>query len=682
MFCLALFMLTIECLGVTACGSGTVRSPFAGDAGSETGAAGAAGAADDEGGLNVGIDVGDPTLGGPCEDDAQCDDDISCTSDHCDQTLQRCRHSPDDTQCLDKVYCNGEEVCDPKLGCRAGPAVSCADSDPCTIDTCVEDTQSCSRVPRDADGDGDPIWNCAGGGDCNDLDPSISSLAKEVCNNKKDDNCDGRVDEKDCVSPAYDICTAALTITASGVTSLSFVATTLDYPTRCAPAGERGVGDVVVVLEVPKGPAQNIDVVAQSEGAMVSLASAPNCGDIAGVQCASRVPVPSGSLSRLRLYGLQPGRHILYVAGSVAAEVSLSVTYSSASVPPSNETCGTAAVLEPGESQAVSLVNALTDLTSACDNKPAVPPNPVPRPSQITIPVPPVWSSGELVYSFTLAEPRDVKLFARPLDDFGLPRLSLRTAPCSTANSELSCRNGDPTSSLFARALPAGTYYVSVSASGPSDVEVRLEDSAASDPSADEGCSGVPALSPGETIDLTLADHPDSVDLGCLVGAPDSTHSLTLQVTSDVLLVERISDNDTGAVSLALPTCAADTRLSCGTSNSSPVRARAYGVAAGTYRAVAESAGGTPATLTAFTRNAVPPTLVPFADDCTAPFEIPGTGGRFKGSTSNAHADFSAGCDGSNQGMYGAPDQILHLALKNKSRVVLDMAGSTYQTML
>jgi hypothetical protein len=83
-----------------------------------------------------------------------------------------------------------------------------------------------------------------------------------------------------------------------------------------------------------------------------------------------------------------------------------------------------------------------------------------------------------------------------------------------------------------------------------------------------------------------------------------------------------------------------------------------------------------------FTRNAVPATLVPFADDCSAPFEIPEAGGRFKGSTANAHPDFSAGCDGSNQHEFGAPDQILHLALKAKSRVVLDMAGSTYQTML
>src|SRR3954471_16922246 len=47
--------------GISACGNGSVRSPFHVDAGSE---AGAAGAPDTDGGLNLGEDAGDPTLGG------------------------------------------------------------------------------------------------------------------------------------------------------------------------------------------------------------------------------------------------------------------------------------------------------------------------------------------------------------------------------------------------------------------------------------------------------------------------------------------------------------------------------------------------------------------------------------------------------------------------------------------
>ena len=53
----------------------------------------------------------DPTLGGPCTEDGQCDDQIPCTADRCDQTLKRCRNTPDDGLCQDDVYCNGKERC-------------------------------------------------------------------------------------------------------------------------------------------------------------------------------------------------------------------------------------------------------------------------------------------------------------------------------------------------------------------------------------------------------------------------------------------------------------------------------------------------------------------------------------------------------------------------------------------
>ena len=637
------------------CGNGSVQSPFHVDAGSE---AGAAGARDGDGGLNVGIDAGDPTLGGPCADDSQCDDAIPCTADECDSSLQRCRHLPDATVCADEVYCNGIEVCDPKLGCHAGAPVSCADSDPCTIDTCVESDHSCARAPRDADGDGDPVWVCPNGGDCDDTDPSVSSKAAEICGNLKDDDCDGDVDEPACVRPAHDTCADALVINDTGFSSLSLAATALDYATDCATSGQ-ALGDVVVALTVPKGEPRDVDIVAQGNTSIVSLATATACGKPGGLVCAPSVPGKGGALSRLHLYGLAPGVYPLYVAASPGSEITLAVTYGAASTPPSNETCGTAAPLVPNEPVTASLVGTAHDLTSACDSQ-----------------------SGELVYAFTLEQARDVHLFASPLDNYGVPQISLRSASCNKQRSELTCRLGTPTAELFARALPAGDYFVSVAGSGPSNIALRLEESVATAAPADEGCSGAPALAAGATIDLSLAGHVDAVDVGCLPGAPDSSHALTLSQTSDVLLVERISSHDTGAVSLALPSCAEGTRLACASSSTSPVRSHAYGVAKGEYRVVAESASGSPASLTAFTRKALPASLVALADDCSAPFEIPAGGGRFQGNTINAHADFSAGCDLGNQTKNGAPDQILHLQLAGKSRVVLDMSGSTYSTLL
>ena len=166
----------------------------------------------------------DPTLGGPCTDDAQCDDLIPCTFDRCDQTLSRCRNTPDDTQCADAEYCNGQEKCVLRKGCAPGPVVTCQDGNLCTIDRCVEATRSCERLPRDADGDGDPDDHCETKRDCDDTDPTVSSQRAEVCGNFKDDNCNGLIDEQPCSTPANDVCATALAVTAPATFLLNTIA--------------------------------------------------------------------------------------------------------------------------------------------------------------------------------------------------------------------------------------------------------------------------------------------------------------------------------------------------------------------------------------------------------------------------------------------------------------------------
>jgi hypothetical protein len=97
---------------------------------------------------------------------------------------------------------------------------------------------------------------------------------------------------------------------------------------------------------------------------------------------------------------------------------------------------------------------------------------------------------------------------------------------------------------------------------------------------------------------------------------------------------------------------------------------------------VAESMQGEPVDVTAFVRDAVAPTLVPFADACADVFTIPSTGGLFQGTTANATADFNAGCDQGGVPQGGAPDQLLKLVLATEKRVVLDANGSQYNTII
>jgi hypothetical protein len=336
----------------------------------------------------------------------------------------------------------------------------------------------------------------------------------------------------------------------------------------------------------------------------------------------------------------------------------LDVQLSPAAQKPTNETCGTAAPITPGVPVTVEIIDAAIDLASACATE-----------------------LGDLVYRFTLSAPSDVDVFAASSTGDGQPMISLRAAGCSALDDELTCQTGGAPH-VVRHGLAAGTYYVSVSATAFIDVELTVDLSAPTAPSSDETCVGSPVLVPNKTIPVALSTHQDDINLGCLTGAVDAAYELDLTAPSDVLLVERIASGDTGAVGLAAPGCTPSDALICWAGGSSPVRASRHNVPAGNYRVVAESQLAADVELTAFVRPAAPPTLVPFADACADAVVIPPSGGFFQGNTANATADFAAGCDMGGVPGAGAPDQLLTLTLATSKRVVLDMNGSGYTTIL
>jgi hypothetical protein len=112
------------------------------------------------------------------------------------------------------------------------------------------------------------------------------------------------------------------------------------------------------------------------------------------------------------------------------------------------------------------------------------------------------------------------------------------------------------------------------------------------------------------------------------------------------------------------------------------VRGRVRNLAAGDYRVIAGSLEGDDVEFTAFVRDALPPTLVTFAEGCSEAFPIPAAGGFFQGNTANSTASFPAGCDLGSVSGNGAPDQLLTLTLTKTQRVIFDMEGSGYNTIL
>lgn len=659
MFSAVLAALTL-CAG---CASRGVPDPFAVDGGAGGGGGQPAMSASNSGGAEV--DAGDPTLGGPCVDDAQCDDGLACTSDACDATLGRCRFSPDDAPCQNTVYCDGAERCDNKLGCVSGAPVTCEDGSSCTIDTCDEATHLCSHALRDADHDGDPDAHC-GGHDCDDADPTVSSKSPEICGDGKDDDCDGAVDEAACVSPEHDTCSDPLKIEASGAYALDTTGAALDYATSCGALSKPGPADVVAALVLPAGSPVDVALTARTDGALVSVAIAAQCGaPTSELACgASYVSAAGGQVSKTiaRGVGGDVSKSIalpIYVATKPASAVTLDVQILAPSAAPDNETCGSAAPVDLGVPFAAPIIGPAKDLASACETP-----------------------LGELVYAFTLPAASDVTAYATSLDGDGLPALSLRGEGCAFPGDEIACNLAEA-SRLFRHALPAGDYFLSVSATAPTVAQVTIEASAPTAPSADETCASAPAIQPNQTLSVGLGMHQEDINLGCFTGGADAAYALDLPAASDVLLAMRIAQGDAGGVALARPACGgAEDLLACGAGATSPLRASLRGVPKGSYRVVAESANGSDVTLTALVRPATPTTLVPFADACADALVIPPEGGFFQGNTANNTADFSAGCDQNNGLPAGAPDQILSLELPAKKRVVLDMSGSTYATLL
>lgn len=648
-------VLLFACLAPVACSASDANSPFSrDDAGSEVDASADSG----EGDASPDVEP-DPTLGGPCVDDAQCDDGIACTADRCDLELYRCRFVPDDSLCQDGLYCNGVEVCDTRLGCRQGPPRTCSDGDSCTIDRCSESTQSCEHAVRDADMDGDPDAHC-GGGDCDDADPTVSSKRAEICGNDKDDNCNGLVDESPCESPAHDRCADALEIHGPGSYSLSTTAASHDYATSCSPSGPF-VRDVVAVIEIPEGPRRDLDIVAEVANGEIALGVASVCGqgdtELACGQ-GSRLAT-GGTMARVRARDLPPGRYPVYVFTDRDITVALRVAFLDPAPKPQNETCGTALTIAPFAQTPVSLVDPARDLGSMCHGP-----------------------LGELVYAFTVSATSDVRIRASSLDGFGAPIVSLRDEDCALPEDEIACASSDPTV-LYRRALDRGTYYVAVSATAPTELKLVVELSPPTDAPADESCENAPTIAHNVTVSVPLAGHVDDVAVGCSVGFVDAAYSLELTETSDVLLVQRFAQNDVGAVQLARPACESSADLlACGISGQSPARASARKVPPGSYRAVVETMLGGDATLTAFVRPYSPPTLVAFADTCDDAVLVPPSGGFFQGNTANANADYPAGCDYGSGAPNGAPEQMLRLELPSKKRVVFDMSGSGYTTLL
>ncbi|MGZ6086703.1 MAG: putative metal-binding motif-containing protein [Polyangiales bacterium] len=655
----ALFFLAAT-WSVVACGSSRVQGNLG-----DLGDASAAGDGATDGLLGeISVPDADPTLGGPCLDDMQCArPEIPCATFKCDLTVKRCRATPDDTRCDDGLYCNGQEKCDPRLGCIPGAVVDCSSGDTCAIDRCVEETRTCTHSARDADDDGDPTNVCAGGKDCDDSDPTVSSKAKEICGNKKDDNCNGTVDESPCVTPDHATCDTALIVSGPGTYALDLTGTARTVPASCAPTTE-WVRQDVVAIKVADGDAPvDVDVVASSlSGARVALASGKACGDgTTETGCAAQPPTASSI--RLKMRNLAAGTYPLYVLGASEGKVELKVSYLTPTPPATNLSCATALPLLDGTTTSKAVGGEIVDvgkLSTSCS-----------------------VAAGPLVYKVEIPDgPRDLRVRVTAASAGVRTIVGVRDAGCSSLTDEIKCGQGNP-ADLFMRALPTGTYYVTAGVSAPSDVTVDATLSPATTAAANETCAAPPALPNMTTVLVDMKDHADDIAASCIAGpgympiALDAAYDLKLDVASDVLVVGRPTGSDQIGLGISTASCVA---ADYGCARGYPTRISRRALPAGDYRVFVESLLGAQPSLSTFVRPAATPGPAG-ADKCTdTAIVIPKDGGLFVGSTAGKTADFDASCDTVGLPKGGAPDVVYRLDLDKKGRLIVDLAGSAYTT--
>jgi hypothetical protein len=492
----------------------------------------------------------------------------------------------------------------------------------------------------------------------------VSSKATEICGNLKDDDCDGELDELACTAPANDVCATALAITAPGTFLLSSVATKKDYATTCSVKTPAAGRDVVVKITVPAGGgAKNVLVRARAYSPITDVAVALQsvCGSaVSEIGCGH---VEDASDARAIARSVAPGASVYAIVTTQSeASVDLQVEMPPASGAPGNETCAAPVPVGIDTPFTAQIVDAAKDLASGCDKA----------------------KTGELTYSFTLGAAADVRIFASTVGGTGSgrPVVTIRDGTCT---GELRCRVGS-TPPVFARNLQPGTHVFTVAGTTQLDASVLVKTYPVTAAPPNQSCDTAPVAAPNVEIPIDLSAQEDAIPNGCFPGGPTAAYRLDLAAPSDVLVVGRFSLNESGAVAINGPItgpggCTTSDLLACG-KGQTPVRAARRNLAAGSYRIVVADELGQNAELMALVRPTVAPTIVTGSDGCVSPVTIPLAGGFFTGDTSSAAADFNASCDAPGLPLGGARDRMLRLDLPQPQRVVFDMSGSFYTTVL
>lgn len=611
----------------------------------------------------AGPSCGEPTAGNECTSDAICDDHcfcngiercrggvcqageppcvdaIDCTMDRCDDDSDSCIHEPDDEMCQDDDLCNGTERCSlvvtddvDERGCGPGSELYCNDEDSCTVDSC-EPSTGCVFTAKDLDGDGFGDFRC-GGEDCDD-DPrtgrDIHPGAIEICDNRRDDDCDSRRDylDTDCL-PTNDDCSSVQHLPDAGVYSGSTRGLAGHTTLGCSTIAG---GDAYFSFTLTEPHDVSITAAGGSGGFGETLAVGlrSTCGSGPEVRCSA-----GPSLATVRQRSLAAGTYFIIVKTATATEFDLTVRITDPTVAPAVDTCD-------AMTQDVSRGGTFTGTFDEVEDDYRLDCN---------------FATGirDAVYRLTLTSAKDVTLRASTSGDFTQTFLSL-TTDCGNPSSRLICEAGDflGSAEIRRRGLPAGTYYVLVESSDSTSTGWTL-DVTVTDPAP-----RLPADACETAVDIT--DSLQSVaigsfenDVGTSCGGTgdtfrDAIFTFDLPSPRDVILSVDHSASAFVYVAVRSGGCTAP-ELRC-RSGTVPQNALFRALPAGRYYVIVST--GTLSGNISASATTAPPSMVPADDQCAgaAVIDVASSGGlvaaAVTGTTVGYEDNGMTRCGGSNR---------------------------------
>jgi len=578
-----------------------------------------------------------------------CPDDVECTEDVCLEETDQCFHEPLHAMCADEDACNGYEVCDLVVGCRPASPLYCNDENACTVDSC-DSEMGCVHTPRDLDGDGFVDGRC-GGDDCDDDPRSGANIypgAVEVCDNRRDDDCDGLRDYNDTLdcTPSNGTCDAAVVIPGPGTYSGSTAGLSASYTLACRPSGP----DAVFRFTLTEVQDVRITVSGGGTGVAVALRPWAQCATGPDEKCSAASP-PS-----ILRRSLPAGEYAIIVKTSAGAPFDVNLMFGPPTpIPPVDLCSPTTMDVSAGGSFAGMFEEVEDDYSLSCHS----------------------GSWRDAAYRFTITEPKDVILTGSTSGAAWTPTTYLvLTSDCAVATAERACRSST-SAEIRQRSLPPGTYYVLLESSATDATTWNLTVSI-TDPApravGDACTTAVDITSGSGTASLATAELDSGTSCGgTSISSRDVYFYFDLATTRDVTLT---TDGAGFHYASIQPMCGSTgSELRC-RSGSGPLVQTYRSMPAGRYY-VAVATTLSSGTVTAMLTTG-PPTPVPPNDVCGGAIEV-GMGYSNR-DTLVAFDDDVIACSGT-----GRPDAFYRITLATRRQLIASatrVSASTQQVYL